>query len=257
MHGWDPEGVEERYEAQTLGFLTNFDNKTELHLPRVAMAFRKLVLEEGDDPNSLATLQKARDPARHVTNPRQPFETLNWLFPMMLSELGKKKELNDLMEYADSHLNPTWEKGGLFYPRNDQLVDQDWHLTHMEPHSGNSGMAYARLNVQNGQVKMWEQPWTREVLSSRPWVDGVSLADDVDFLRGTWDADVRAMIVTVKRWQGEPRAFKMCLRDLPSGHWAVYVQGKLRDTRELSKGGDLEIGETVGTDEVDIVVQAA
>lgn len=255
MHAWDSEGVRARYEQQTLGFLTHFDGKTQLQVSRVAMTFRKLVLEDGADADSIETLHKAREESRHVTNPRLPYETLNWLaFTMMLSELGKRKELEDLLEYADRRLNPTWENGGLYYPRNDQLVDMDWNLVAVEPHSGNSGIGYARLNVENGQKMMWEKPWTREVLASRPWVDGVGLADGIDFLRGIWDEKVQAMIVTVKRWQGDSQTISINIRNLPRGQWAVYANGSLREAREMPKGGDIAVSGEVGVDEVDIVV---
>ena len=155
MNSWNSEEVRSRYDQQIMGSLTSFDGKTRLHPARVAMAFRDLVLKEGHDPNDPETLRLARDEKRHVLSQRIPFETLNWgTFTMMLSELGKTKELNDLLEYADEHLQPTWEQGGLFYPRNDQLADEDWNLLHVEPHSGNSGIAYSRLNVEDGQKKI-------------------------------------------------------------------------------------------------------
>lgn len=252
MNSWNSKNVRSHYDQQMMGFLTNFDGRTELHPTQVALAFRKLVLEEGSDPNSLETLEKAREPSRHVINPQFPFETLNWgTFTMMLSELGKQKELDDLLEYADEKLNPTWENGGLFYPRNDQLADEEWHLTHVEPHSGNSGIGYARLNVEDGQKKMWEKPWTREQLADKPWVDG-SFAD-VDFLRAIWDGDAMAMIMTLRRWQGQGLV-ELEVKGLPSGQWAIYVDGKLKSSIQLPEGENLPIREVVGEAEVDVVV---
>jgi hypothetical protein len=256
MNSWNPEGARERYDDQTLGFLTNFGGKTALNPTRVAMAFRKLVLEEDADPKDPETLQKARDPARHVVNPRIPFETLNWgCFTMMLSELGRKKEVNDLLEYADTSLNPTWENGGLFYPRNDELADEEWRLTHVEPHSGNSGIGYARLNVENGQRTMWVHPWTKDLLSQRPYIDGVGFADGVDFLRGTWDENASAMIVTLRKWTGEPQTVTFQVCNLPVGEWTTFVDGSARETASLSKAGHVSVSEVVAQEEVDIVVQ--
>ena len=249
MNSWNSEDVRSLYDKQTMGFLTHFDGKTRLHPARVANAFRKLVAD--GEPNSLETLQKARDPSRHMTNARIPFETLNWgTFTMMLSELGKKKELGDLLEYADEKLNPTWEDGGLFYPRNDKLADEEWNLTHIEPHSGNSGIGYARLNVEDGQKKMWEQPWTRESLAERPSVDGSF--KDVDFLRGIWDMDKQAMVITLRKWHGTGEVV-LGLRNLPAGEWALYVNGELKETM-LAKGGEVKLREIVGQEEVNIIV---
>lgn len=256
MNAWDSETVSSFYEKQTLGFLTNINGKTEVHPTRVALAFRKLVDEDGCNPQDPSTLRKARELSPNFVNTRIPFETLIWLaFTMMLSELGKTKELNDLLDYADSRLDPTWERGGLYYPRNDGLMDEEYNLIHMEPHSGNSGIGYSRLNVPNGQRAMWEQPWTRELLVKRPWVDGAGFADDVDFLRGVWDAERHAMIVTLRKWIGaEAGQVRLSFNNLPAGLWAVYVNGKLKETKTSPESGVIDISEHVGESEVDIVV---
>lgn len=254
MNAWNPD-LRSYYDQQNLGFLTNFDGKTRLHATKVAFTFRKVVSEEGADPNDPKTLQQAQKLSDDLPGPRIPFETLNWLsFTMMLSELGKHKELNDLLEYADTFLNPTWENGGLYYPRNDTLMDENYNLIHVEPHSGNSGIGYARLNVENGQRKMWQQPWTRELLGGRPWVDDVSLGDDVDFLRGIWDDAEKAMILTLRRWRGKDEPLTLTIKDLPAGRWAVYTQDELKKEVTLNAVGDIHIEEVVGLKEVDIVV---
>lgn len=256
MHAWNSDFVEKSYEKQTLGFLTQYDGKTRLHPARIAMPFRQLVSQEGHDPNDPETLDKAREESQHVPS-RFPYETLNWLgFTMMLSELGKRKELDDLLEYADEYLSPTWENGGLYYPRNGKLCDDDWNLTHIEPHSGNSGIGYARLNVPNGQKTMWEQPWTRDVLNSRPWLDGDGIEDDLDFLRGIWDTEQKAMIFTVRRWRGDDKDATFVMMNAQVGtHWAIYSNGLLKEVQETSKDGKIEIRESVGHEDVDIIVQ--
>ncbi|KAJ5368782.1 uncharacterized protein N7496_008542 [Penicillium cataractarum] len=99
-----------------------------------------------------------------------------------LSELGKTTELDGLLAYADKHLQPTWENGGLYYPRNDIATDEEGHWTHMDPFSGNSAIGYARLNVENGQKIMMHAPWTKETLVDRPFVDGLDLSQGMDCL---------------------------------------------------------------------------
>lgn len=258
MNAWNSDEVRSRYEGQVLGSLTSLNGKTRLHPSRVAMAFRDLVLKEGKDPNDPETLQMARDEKRHVLSQRIPFETLNWgCFTMMLSELGKTKELDDLLEYADEHLQPTWENGGLFYPRNDQLADEEWNLLHVEPHSGNSGIGYARLNIEDGQKKIWEQPWTRETHHSRAWIDGVTFADGVDFLRGVWDEEKSALIFTMRLWKGPPKELSLTVRNMPEGRWAVFIDGSYVMTESVPSHGDLPIDLVAGEQEVDIVVQSA
>ena len=45
---------------------------------------------------------------------------------------------------------PTWRDGGLYYPRNDALADDDGNRTEVEPMTGNVLLGYARLNVPDG-----------------------------------------------------------------------------------------------------------
>jgi hypothetical protein len=253
MNAWNSDEVRARYDKHVTGFLTNFDGKTRLNATRIALAFRKLVNEDGADPHSSETLVQARQICHSFVSQVIPFETICWVtFTMMLSELGKKQELEDLLEYADERLCPTWENGGLYYPRNDQLLDDEYNMVHMEPHSGNSGIGYARLNVEDGQKKMFEEPWTREVLAKRPYVDGVGFADGVDFLRGIWDEQARAMVLTLKSWSGEARNVRLLIKGLPVGDWAIYVDGKLKDV--LANTEVVEVTECVATQEVDVVV---
>ena len=257
MNAWDSQAVRSRFENQSIGNLTQIGGKTRLHPARVAMAFRKLVFEEGEDPNDPRTLQEARHESRHMLSQRIPFETLNWgCFTMMLSELGKQKELNDLLEYADEKLQPTWEKGGLFYPRNDRLADEDWNLLHVEPFSGNAAIGYARLNVEDGQKKIWEQPWTREVLRDRPWIDGVSLADGVDFLRGVWDQEKAALIVTLRLWQGEAKTVQVMAMNLPGGEWVAFVNGSQVSSFVCSSREGFSVDVVVQCEhETDLIIQ--
>ncbi|KIW12292.1 hypothetical protein PV08_09569 [Exophiala spinifera] len=255
MNTWNSEKVHSLYDSQVLGFLTTIGGKTRLQPTRVSSAFRQLVLEKGKDPNSEETLQQARELSPQFVSPAFPFESVNWNgFTQMLSELGKEKELGDLLEYADSYLNPTWEDGGLYYPRNDALMDKEGNLIHMEPHSGNSGIGYSRLNVRDGQKKMWEQPWTRETLANRPFVDDIGFADGVDFLRGVWDAEAHALVVTLKSWSGQSAEVSFSVKHLRKGDWAVYVNGGLQHTTTVKGSGSVDVNVTVGNDEVDIVV---
>ena len=73
----------------------------------------------------------------------------------------------------------------------------------MDPFTGNSAVGYARLNVFDGQRKMWADPWTSEHISAAPHIEGVDLASGVDFLRGCWVESVRAMVITMRSWDGK------------------------------------------------------
>lgn len=257
MNSWNSATVHSLYDSQTLGYLTKTNGTTQLQPTRVAGAFRRLVLERGADPTSSQTLAKAREECHEFISTRFPYETISWgCFTQMLSELGKHDELRDLLDYADAKLKPTWENGGLFYPRNDQLWDSDCNLTHMEPHSGNSGIACARLNVEDGQRKMWENPWTKVLLASRPWIDDISYADGVDFLRAIWDQESRAMVVTLRRWTTDASDFAFSVRNLTMARWGIYINQVLSDVKVLEADGCVQVSGAIGPDEIDIIIAA-
>jgi hypothetical protein len=165
-----------------------------------------------------------------------------------LSELGQTELLNGLLTYADDSLNPTWENGGLYYPRNDTpfvFADEKdvegvrW--THVSPFCGNAAIAYARLNVKDGQRIMYEKPWTRDHLAHTPWIDNLEFTSKehgVSVLRGIWDENAQALVLTVKGWDFEGRlcpdrvAIEPTAKGLATGPWAAYVNGKLVDRLE-------------------------
>ncbi|PPJ60494.1 hypothetical protein CBER1_03221 [Cercospora berteroae] len=143
-----------------------------------------------------------------------------------------------LLRHADKSLNPTWDKGGLFYPRNETSTDEygNWKL--VELYTGNAAIAYARLNVTDGQKKMWEKPWSTEHFSAFPYIDGITFASGVDFLRCTWDTDKEAFVLTMRTWDGSRKIVQLQVKNLPAGRYGTYRDGKLvreQDLDDISK----------------------
>jgi Linalool dehydratase/isomerase len=66
------------------------------------------------------------------------------------SEIGDEDTIGGLLDHADRFMNPSWQDGGLYCPRNDALTDESGNRTEIEPMSGNVLLGYARLNVQDG-----------------------------------------------------------------------------------------------------------
>ncbi|MDY0749015.1 hypothetical protein SNE35_31240 [Paucibacter sp. R3-3] len=66
------------------------------------------------------------------------------------AEMGDEETLQGLLGHADRFMRPTWSRGGLYYPRNDQAEDGFGNRTLVEPHTGNVLLGYARLNVRDG-----------------------------------------------------------------------------------------------------------
>jgi hypothetical protein len=64
-----------------------------------------------------------------------------------VSELGADETLQGLLNHADCLMKPTWEKGELYYPRNDEIEDKAGNCTHVGPFTGNAAIACSRLDV--------------------------------------------------------------------------------------------------------------
>ena len=245
--------------------MTVVDGKTALQPAVVGNAYRQLAAKDeygGAKPSEL--LKKAVEIAKTTSleamaakSPTKPLSLLTkptmGYVAQWLSELGRP-ESKGLLDFADESLNPTWEKGGLYYPRHDEPMDENLQWTHMDPYSGNAALGYARLNVTDGTKAWWDKPWTQDELQTRPWVDGVSLADGVDFLRGVWDEQERILFVTVKTWDGGERTIRPVFKNLAAGRWSVHVDGKLYAEQEMKQGGQIPAEVAVGGRDVDIVV---
>ncbi|KAH8800181.1 hypothetical protein F5884DRAFT_809566, partial [Xylogone sp. PMI_703] len=146
MNSWNSDFVYSVYDSQVLGYLTTVRGQTTLKPPNIARAIRNLVEKEGANPSSQETIDRAIADAAgkksHFTP--LPFPTLGYVVEW-LSEVGRTQELESLLRYVDVHQKPSWENGGLYYPRLDELVDHEGNLVRMDPLTGNAGIGYARL----------------------------------------------------------------------------------------------------------------
>ncbi|POR32378.1 Uncharacterized protein TPAR_07413 [Tolypocladium paradoxum] len=262
MNTWNSELIKSLYDKQALGYITNVDGQVRLHDHHFAVEYRKMVEAGGIDRAE----GSHRDTAERVAEARAQREINRpppdkYTDPVLgcvvqwLSELGKTTELQGLLDYADAHLNPKWEDGGLFYPRKDPSEDEPDEWSHMDPFTGNAGIPYARLNVPEGQKKMWDDPWTRESLAARPWIDGIDLSQGVDTLRGIWDGEERVLVLTLRTWHGGPVTVEPVARNLDAGAWAVHVNGALVKQDSVEDRGSLSATVTVGGEDVDVIFQ--
>lgn len=271
MNTWNSELVESLYEKQALGYITTVNGQVRLHDHAFAIEYRRIVEADDFDHNKHDTAAIVAQARAQRAPKRPPFNTHHerLVDPVLgcvaqwLSELGKTTELQGLCDYADEHLQPTWENGGLFYPRRDLANNENDEWTHMDPFTGNVGLAYGRLNVKNGQKTMFERPWTSDFLARRPWIDSIDLTQGVDVLRGIWDEDHDALVLTVRTWDEKksPVTVEPVARNLEAGVWAVYVDGTLlkHESAVIEEGGkergSLSARVTVGREDVDVVFQ--
>ena len=257
MHAWNPQFVRDSYEKQVTGFITKANGKPQIQHPAVGAEIRRLVAENGASADSEEIIAEARsNVGASIMKPTSPYmQPFFGYVVMWLSELNKSDELSALLAYADQRFNPTWEKGGLYYPRHDQVLDDKGDWTHVDPFTGNAAIAYSRLNVEDGQKKMWEHPWTRAEVDQRSWVEGLELSQGLDCLRGQWDDTSSTLVVTLKTWDNEPRPVKFTVKNLSKGDWAVYEKGQLVTVHSLPAGGDIVVESLVQPqEEVDFVI---
>ena len=256
---WNYDMVQSMYPATTHGYLSRVGDRLNLNPQTVANKVRSLVKEEGADPNSPDTLARARDlTAGQAPVTKMYYSPTFGYLAQYLSEIAGGADLDALLRHADKYLNPSWRDGGLYYPGCEQGWDQEGNFTYVDPYTGNGAIAYARLNVKNGQKKMWDHPWTKEEVRSKPWVDGVDLAQDVDCLRAMWDSEEQAMVVSLRMWNGSSKSVPVEVKNLPAGRYGVYINGELRKATEVTAASrDVPFDVVVDGDGVDMVLLRA
>ncbi|KAL5347915.1 hypothetical protein ACLOAV_007326 [Pseudogymnoascus australis] len=225
MNSWNSAEVRSTFHSQVLGFFNRGSSgSVSLNQPPVAHTIRRLVAEQGADPDAPETLRKAREiVASSGPGRKPPFAqpALGYVV-QWLSELGEEELLSGILKHADTYLHPSWENGGLYYPRCDQPADGSGNSTLMDPYTGNGAIGYARLNVENGQKTMWERPWTGDFVRRKPFVDTTAFEDGgVDFLRAGWNEASNAFIVTAKTWHGKDSSAELSFGNLPQGYEGV------------------------------------
>lgn len=251
---WNYDTVQSMYPSAGTGFLHKVDDRTNVNPPVVANAIKDILAKDGGD------VEDALSKARELTAGQRPSQA-PYLSPAFgyisqwLSEVAGSPELDSLLRHADRYLSPTWDKGGLHYARCNTGWDDKGNYIYVDPYTGNAAIGYARLNVKDGQKKMWDHPWTKEELEVRPWIGDIGFDHDVDCLRGVWDEQERAMIATFRTWNGARRTLKPVIYNLPSGTYGIYVDGELVRTTVVKSPStpvvtDLEVGEV----EVNLVV---
>ncbi|KAF2844048.1 hypothetical protein T440DRAFT_484470, partial [Plenodomus tracheiphilus IPT5] len=258
MNAWNPEFCAKAYETQSVGFLSKMnDGRVNLNPAPIASAIRELVGNQEVDPYAESTYQTA---CRTVASQAQKPSKLPFLRPTFgyvaqwVSELGNEETLSGLLKHADLFMKPTWSDGGLFYSNVPRGEHEQGNWTSADPFTGNAALGYARLNVFNGQRKMWLAPWTPKQVDEAPFVDNLTYASNVDVLRASWDQVSKAMVLTLRTWNGKDEivSFEVC--NLPAGSYGLYKNGVLSETRGILAGSAFELTMRVTPKDLDIVL---
>lgn len=256
---WNYDMVQRLYPSIGDGFIHRMDDRFNVNPPAVANEIRRIVRAENADPNSDSTVSRAREATKDAKGSWIPY--LSPVFGYLsqwLSEIGGPDDLNKLLRHADTYLNPSWSNGGLYYKRCDKGWDEKGNYTFVDPYTSNGGIAYARLNVKNGQKKMWDHPWTKDEVESRPWIDGITFDQGIDCLRGEWNTENRLMTASFKSWNGNWVVCRPVIKKLPFGRYGIYINSQLKGVTNVDdKNEEIAIDLQVGAEDVDISVISA
>ncbi|KAL6361363.1 hypothetical protein LRP88_04831 [Fusarium phalaenopsidis] len=234
MNAWNPELAKVAYD-------TAYDRIMEMMMPP-----EKSTAAEA----STALISRAQSPGAQqpMTKPILGYAA------QMISELGDENTLDQYIRFVDQTYPPTWEQGGFFYPTTAQ---GNGSLPPMDSFTGNAAIPYARLNVFQGQRKMYENPWTNNHFSTYPFIYNVDLSSGVDFLRGSWDEDLEAMAVTMRSYSGEDKTVKLHISGLRPGKYSVYQNQELLGAYQIKDRADMiQLERRVTGDDMDIVIQS-
>ncbi|WAO86981.1 Ldi domain-containing protein [Fusarium falciforme] len=234
MNAWNPELAKVAYD-------TAYDRVIEMMMPPNKSTAAKA---------STPLISRAQSPGAQqpMTKPILGYAA------QMISELGDEATLDQYLRFVDEAYPPTWEQGGLFYPATAQ---GNGSLPPMDAFTGNSAIPYARLNVFQGQRKMYENPWTDNHFSTYPFIDNIDLSSGVDFLRGSWDKNLAAMAVTMRSYSREGKNVKLHVSGLRPGKYSVYENQELLGAYQIKDRADMiQLERRVTGNNMDIVIQS-
>ena len=152
-----------------------------------------------------------------------------------VAEIGDTKARDGMLAHLDEFCNPTWEKGGLFYPRNDQDWDTDGNMVRMDPWTGTASAAHARLTTENGLWNIYNKPWG-PLHFAQPALAEVD--EEIDVLRAIFVPSRHALVLTMRTWHGNSMAAKMVISNAhqPGKRWKLY-----RDGDVVASGNDAAV----------------
>ncbi|RYY98207.1 MAG: hypothetical protein EOO24_18780 [Comamonadaceae bacterium] len=157
----------------------------------------------------------------------------NGFFAALAAEVGDVETSRSMLAYADRHWSPTWEQGGLNYPRNDAFDDgsgrgngiaQRFSSPRVNTLTGNGLLGLARINPGRGLLGMVQRPWTAEHFR-QPHITDVSPQTQV--AQAVFDPAAQALNLRFKprRGAGASRT-SLNVRNLQAGAaYAVMLNG--------------------------------
>ncbi|WP_137681771.1 hypothetical protein [Aurantiacibacter suaedae] len=227
MHAWNRDFVREHRQSQVYHALKTAEDGTVSLRPLAMLPGTAESYEEAGKDAALDEL------------------AVQWSTPdfgtvlMWLSELGDSETLFAMFAHADKYMNPSWEKGGLYYPRNDRSYDEEGNLTFVEPLTGNVLAGYARLNVPDGLWKLYNHPWGKEHFRQPHLAE---CPFELDVLQARYDEQQNMLSLTLRPAIEEKVDARLLLANPGGGPCEILRDGKAFTTGE---GDSIELRLTI------------
>ncbi|KAH7120323.1 hypothetical protein B0J13DRAFT_567803 [Dactylonectria estremocensis] len=211
MHSWNPDFVKENYERQRDQCLVRHDDGT--------------------------LSVKVKTVAGLSKNTAQLFNNgeFGWVVALA-AEMGDEDTLSRMLDYADKRFSPRFQNGGLTYPRNDDMSDEDGYYIQSSPMQANALLPLARLNVPNGFQRLYSQPWgpKNSKQYEEPALTEVDFA--IDVYRAVYVANRHVLLFDLATYETNTRGSVVLSRILKRGPWVLKREG-----REIAWGNSTEL----------------
>ncbi|KAF5604193.1 SCO2-like protein [Fusarium pseudocircinatum] len=206
MHAWRPQFVEDNYQKK-----------------------RDAMIERLNDGTISLKLPDMTSSASAV--PHDPFaaDAFGWV-AALAAETGDDEVLHGMLAYAEKHFSPVIMNGGLFYPRRDDIVDENGHYVQNTPMQGNAILPLARLNVSKGFQRLYENPWgPNDRHYSEPALDVVG--QSIDVYRAVFLPEENILLFDVAVFEPGANGKVELTRVFNRGDWTLHC-----DTRKVAWG---------------------
>ncbi|KAL4752793.1 hypothetical protein BDW72DRAFT_211445 [Aspergillus terricola var. indicus] len=142
------------------------------------------------------------------------------------AEMGDEDTKNQLLAYADKYLNPTIIKGGLMYPRNDNVHDEQGNFVMVTPILSNAILPLTRLNVKHGLKRLYENPWSAKNREHYGEPALVEVDFDVDVYRAVYVKKSKRLLFDLAVYEEGRKGSVVLDRVFGRGEWTLRSDGK-------------------------------
>jgi len=152
-------------------------------------------------------------------------------FALLASEVGDEETVQLMIDYADTHFNPTWLDGGLMYPATadylyNYLRNEAGFIQNVGPVTGNVLIGFARINPADGLWQIYNEPFDQSHFSD-PYITDVEFLE-ANVTRAAYDATKQALIVSLEPGPVKSETTSFTVRQLdPNKSYTLIKDGQV------------------------------